>query len=758
MKPRFTFLYLNIFLFLMVVYGSAAAHTPNLIPYPDSYHKCCGKFRLTSEITIHTGKGNQSDVVIFSETLHKLYGTELKLSENAESSISLISDASLPVDGYILKVSRKKIEIKGNGAGIFYGLQSLLQLIEKNKKGQLLIECCVISDKPRFAWRGMHLDVCRHFFPKEFIKRYIDFLAAYKMNTFHWHLTDDQGWRIEIKKYPKLTKAGAYRSGTLKGHAGDGDESFDSLRYGGFYTQDEIKEIVRYAEQRHITIVPEIEMPGHAVAALAAYPEYSCTGGPFEVEKKWGVFDDVFCPREETFAFLKDILTEVIALFPGKYIHIGGDECPKTRWHDCPKCQSLMLSKGLKNEAELQSYFISRIDSFLTSKGRNTIGWDEILEGGLAPNAAIMSWRGTEGGIEAAHLHHKVVMTPGSYCYFDHYQGNPAGEPLAIGGYTTLEKVYSFEPVPSELKPEERQYIIGAQANLWTEYIPTVEQAEYMVFPRICALAEVQWLAPEKKDYKNFKQRLLNHFAILEKLNINYAKAIYEIHAEIAPEKNGNGIVYKLTPSLPHTRLYYTTDLSLPGINSARFCKNIPVNKSLTVKVAGFIKGKMKGNILIQPFTVTKSTGKNIKLAEEPDKRYNHGGANTLVDGVIGKLPWNGKEWIGWSGKNITADIDLGKQDSISKVIVDVLKSESSWIYLPSSISVMVSDDGKDFHPVAMLNSNEINKHGRAMVLKFNKILTRFVRIIVENKGIIPPGLPGEGNKAWLFADEISIE
>jgi hexosaminidase len=375
---------------------------------------------------------------------------------------------------------------------------------------EIKLDNLMMDDIPKFQWRGMHLDVSRHFFSKEFIKKYIDYLAMYKMNTFHWHLTDDQGWRIEIKKYPKLTEVGAWRNGSMTGHYTD--QTFDDIRYGGFYTQEEIKEIVAYAKERYITVVPEIEMPGHALAALASYPEFSCTGGPFEVGKSWGVFDDVFCPKDETFTFLENILAEVIALFPSEYIHIGGDECPKVRWKSCPKCQKRIKDEKLKDEHELQSYFIQRIEKFVNSKGRKIIGWDEILEGGLAPNAAVMSWRGTEGGIAAAKEKHFVVMSPGSHCYFDHYQGEPKNEPIAFGGYTNVEKVYSFNPIPKELSEEESKYILGAQANVWTEYINTPEHVEYMVFPRIAALSEVLWGTSNPNEYKVFETRLISAF------------------------------------------------------------------------------------------------------------------------------------------------------------------------------------------------------------------------------------------------------
>jgi hexosaminidase len=368
----------------------------------------------------------------------------------------------------------------------------------------------------------MHLDVCRHFFPVSFVKKYIDLLAIHKMNYFHWHLTEDQGWRIEIKKYPLLTQTGAWRSGSMIGKYSD--QKYDSVRYGGFYTQDEIRDIVKYASERHITVIPEIEMPGHALAALAAYPQFSCKGGPFEVARGWGVFDDVYCTREETFRFLFNVLDEVIELFPGPYIHIGGDECPKTRWKSCDSCQSRMREEGIKDEHELQSWFIQRIERYVNEKGKKIIGWDEILEGGLAPNATVMSWRGTEGGIMAANQNHNVVMTPGTHCYFDHYQGNPEKEPLAIGGFTNLEKVFSFNPLPAGLPADKAEYILGAQANVWTEYILTESHIEYMVLPRMTALSQVLWSGDKKGSFENFEKGIYLFMEALKKQGYNYRK------------------------------------------------------------------------------------------------------------------------------------------------------------------------------------------------------------------------------------------
>lgn len=461
------------------------------------------------------------------EAVEKVVGSIAEYSAANPVRLLITRDNRLGNEGYRLIINKDGVTIWGNTwAGLFYGCQSLLQLV--NEKKLPFVE---IVDYPRFGYRGLHLDVSRHMFPGSFIKRYIDLMARYKMNRFHWHLTDDQGWRIEIKKYPKLQEVAAFRKETVIGYAStrtrNDPQQYDGIRYGGFYTQDEVKDIVQYASQRNVTIIPEIELPGHAQAALAAYPHLGCTGGPHDVATTWGIFPDVYCAgKEETFEFLEDVLDEVTELFPGKYIHIGGDECLKTRWIACQLCQNRIKSEGFKDESELQSYFIRRIEKHLNRAGREIVGWDEILEGGLAPNATVMSWRGEEGGIAAAKLGHDVVMTPGKWCYLDYYQDTTGNEPLAIGGYTPVSKVYSYEPVPPTLTTQEAEHIIGAQCNVWTEYMKTSEHVEYMVYPRAIAMAEVVWSPSEGRDYTDFVKRMKWNVNILRRLNVNYAKHI----------------------------------------------------------------------------------------------------------------------------------------------------------------------------------------------------------------------------------------
>lgn len=498
-----------------------------LIPMPAEVKMSSGIHYWTSSKTrIHSDPRFAKEVKDFTVRVAIENGFKF-IEQTQKPDVLVVYDAEEgPAGAYLLTIDPQQVVLKSHdAAGVFYGLHTLQQLLPAGKFVNAKLPCLAVKDYPAFQWRGMHLDCSRHFFPVSFVKKYIDRMASYKMNTFHWHLTDDQGWRIEIKKYPKLTSVGAWRKGSMVGHYRD--QKFDSIRYGGFYTQKEIKEVVQYAAERHVTIVPEIEMPGHSLAAIAAYPEYSCTGNPAEVGMQWGIEKNVFCPNEQTFQFLNDVLKEVAALFPGKYIHIGGDEVLKEVWDSSAFCRQLMKEKNMKDAHELQSWFIGRVEKMVNALGKQVIGWDEILEGGLAPNAAVMSWRGTEGGIAAAKQQHYVVMSPGSHCYFDHYQGHPDTEPLAIGGNTPLGKVYSYQPIPEGLTDKESKYILGAQANLWTEYINSPEQAEYMAFPRMLALAEVVWSNPVERNYEQFLERLRMHRPWLDLRKVNYSKTAF---------------------------------------------------------------------------------------------------------------------------------------------------------------------------------------------------------------------------------------
>ena len=553
--------------------GRTATDLP-IVPRPASLSPGRGTFEADRTLTFVTDDDAELRRLAdaFAAPLRSTTGWPVTVRSGpcTRGSVCLRLGGSDPPEGYTLVVTGDSLVVRGaEPAGVFYGLQTLTQMLpSRPDAGGFSVTAATIVDRPRFPYRGMHLDVGRHFFGPDFVKRYIDQLARYKINRFHWHLTEDQGWRIEIRRYPRLTQVGSVRAETMVGrdaepYVGDGEP------YGGFYTQEEIRDIVAYAQERYVTIVPEIELPGHAMAALAAHPELACTGGPFEVATRWGVFEDIYCPREETFVFLENVLTEVMELFPGEYIHIGGDEAPKARWEESEVAQAVIEREGLADEQELQSWFIGRIGAFLAQHGRRLIGWDEILEGGLAPNATVMSWRGVEGGIEAARQGHDVIMTPTSHLYFDYYQGDPESEPLAIGGFLPLERVYDFEPVPDELGPREAGRVLGAQGNVWTEYMRTEDHVEYMVFPRLFALAEVVWSPPEARDFGDFVRRLPWHLERLDASGVRYR--IPDVTGLERDRVTLDGR-WRLTLAAPAAgRIHYTVDGSEPNGSSPAY-------------------------------------------------------------------------------------------------------------------------------------------------------------------------------------------
>ncbi|MEO8589831.1 MAG: family 20 glycosylhydrolase [Flavobacteriales bacterium] len=663
-------------------------------------------------------------------------------------------DTVLPPESYWLTVkSDGIILLASTQEGLFRGSRTLVQLLEQGRETGT-VQCLTILDHPRFGWRGMHLDVARHFFSVEFVKKYIDLLARYKMNSFHWHLTDDQGWRIEIKKYPKLTEVGAWRSGSQYGPYSR--REYDSIPYGGFYTQDQIREVVAYAMARHITVVPEIEMPGHAMAALASYPQLGCSGGPYEVQKGWGVYDDVFCAgNDSVFTMMQEVLAEVMDLFPSEYIHVGGDECPKERWKTCPKCQARMKAEGLKDEHELQSYFVQRIEKFVNGKGRKIIGWDEILEGGLAPNAAVMSWQGTAGGIAAAKQGHNVVMSPGSHCYFDHYQGDPVNEPLAIGGYTTVQKTYGYEPVPAELSAEEAKYILGAQGNVWTEYITTPEQVEYMAVPRMLALAEVLWSPKEQRDEADFIRRLEAEFPRLDAIPVNYARSLYNVGFDLKPGKRAGEIEITLKAASPGTiQFNQLTDQNQISQGSIMYGGPIYIARSWFIRTALVSDAGITGPTTFRNFVFNKATAQKITLDAPPNERYSEGGAFTLVDGITAGEKRVSTEWLGWL-KGVAITIDLGSEQDIAHVGIGALNETYSWIHLPRQVDFAASSNGTDFKPLGSAKVEAIE--GRNVYAIDKSVKARYMRITVKHPGKIPEGYPGAGKQSWLFLDEIDI-
>jgi hexosaminidase len=590
-------------LFLLTVFiFSAAAKAQNadpnlgIIPAPVSVQKQAGTFVLSQETVIQADTVTNKAVRFLADYLQNKYAFKNKLQANtgtaASNAIILTSTGTegLPAEGYRLTIAPNQVTIAGKGAGLFYGIQTFIQLLPLERTGTAKLPCARIEDFPRFGYRGMHLDVCRHFFSVEFVKRYLDLMAAYKLNTFHWHLTDDQGWRIEIKKYPRLTQVGSQRAETLIGNYHDRmPQQFDNTPYGGYYTQDQIREVIQYAASKYITIIPEIEMPGHAMAALAAYPELSCDPNlEYKVSGTWGVFNNIFCPTEKTFTFLQDVLSEVIDLFPSKYIHIGGDEAPKVVWKSSPEAQAIIKRLKLKDEHGLQSYFIQRMEKFVNSKGRSIIGWDEILEGGLAPNATVMSWRGEAGGIAAAKQGHNVIMTPSSSAlYFDHSQARSDLEPLGIGGFAPLSKVYSYNPTPAALTPAQNKFILGVQANLWTEYIATEKKVEYLLLPRLLALSEVAWTPLANKNYTDFSEtRVPRHLAWFDKNGFNYRVPV-AIGAKDT-SYTATQLTVDLKTPVDGATIYYTIDGYTPSetdlVYTKPFTLNIPADNYRELK------------------------------------------------------------------------------------------------------------------------------------------------------------------------------
>lgn len=764
-------LYLFLFAVKFFLANEIIAQSCNIIPKPSSLIEKSGTFTINKNTKIVEGPvWITGDIAAktYRKFFQNFFGIEIAAVAAYREGIFVdginlkkVKDNILGNEGYKLEVKEKAIIVQANtDTGFFYAMQTLFQLIPAenfySKNKSVSIRCCEITDVPRFKYRGMHLDCCRHFFPVSFIKNYIDLLAMHKMNTFHWHLTDDQAWRIQIKKYPNLIETGSKRKESMIGFYDD--NKYDGKPDSGFYSQNDIKEIVAFAAERNVTVIPEIEMPGHALAALASYPEFSCTGGPFEVATKWGVFDDVFCPKEETFLFLENVLNEVCNLFQSKYIHIGGDECPKTRWKNCTHCQNLIKREGLKDENELQSYFIKRIEAFLYTKGKKIIGWDEILDGGLAPGATVMSWRGENGGIAAARLNHDVIMTPGSHCYFDHYQSDPATEPVSIGGYTTLQKVYSYEPVPADsLTAEQQKHILGAQSNLWSEYITTTEHAEYMAYPRAIALAEVLWSNKDARNWNDFSKRLLNHLKRVDKLKVNYAKSIYDVTATTVVDTIENKVLVQLSKFIEPGEIRYTIDGSEPSKKSFLYQKPFQVGNTSTVKAALFISGEQQGKTLSKDFLIHKITGLPYILSGKW-KQYNGGTIYGLTDGVAGMLnQYN--TWVGFSATDMDITVDMKEKKPVKKISVNFYNKNRAWIFLPVYAELFISDDGINFTPALRYEVEpDLSANSIFPVNFLINTETRYIKVFAKNIGKCPEGSECAGQDAWMFADEVTVE
>ena len=692
-------------LFISSTFPLFAVNKYNIIPYPNQLIPDSGSFKIDKHTLLLFPYNNPefSKLALqFSDQIQLVSGIKLRKQDIAvranQKRIEFVQTDSAfsNIEAYRLKITPQFIRIEAKSAnGFFYGLQTLYQLLPpeiygKKKLSSLkwIVPAVQIADEPRFAYRGLHLDVCRHFFPVEFIKKYIDAMAIHKLNQFHWHLTDDQGWRIEIKKYPRLTEVGSKRNETLEGYYYQHfPQQFDGKPYGGFYTQEEAKEIVAYAKERFITVIPEIELPGHAQAAIAAYPFLSCNGdSTIKVDTRWGISKNVYCPRDTTIHFLENVLSEIMDIFPSKYIHIGGDECPKDRWKTCPDCQALIKKLDLKDENGLQSYFVERIEQFVNSKGRMIIGWDEILDGGLAPNATVMSWRGINGGIAAAKSGHNVIMTPGEYCYLDKYQAEPTSEPMTIGGFLALEKVYSYDPIPTELTEDQAKYIIGAQGNVWTEYMPDSKRVEYMAFPRVSALSEVVWTNKENRNWDRFRANIPTQFKRYNELNIQPSKAFFDV--QFQPFINSEGkLQLKLVCDDPEAEIHYTTNSPTPTIKDSLYSSAFTIPVSGTITAAAFVNGKMTGKPLSEHYQLSKLTGltytKNVS-----NTWYSGGNPYALTDGVLGNTKVD-DQWVGvGNGSDAEIIVDMKTDQSIEKFSVGLLSAPAMCAILSPEIQL----------------------------------------------------------------------
>uniref|UniRef100_UPI0040276E1D glycoside hydrolase family 20 protein n=1 Tax=Prevotella sp. TaxID=59823 RepID=UPI0040276E1D len=756
--------------------STAAGQTAdfNIIPRPQQVNVSNdAPFTLSAKTVISLGTNSHNmkrNANMLASYIEQATGIRPAVGKgkNGATIVLTIDKTIANAEGYKLDADAKQIRIAGaSAAGVFYGIQTLRKSLPlvNGKASKVSIPAVHIADAPRFAYRGTHLDVSRHFVTADSVRQFIDMLALHNINRFHWHLTDDQGWRIEIKKYPLLTQIGSKRAQTVIGH---NSGKYDGKPYSGFYTQKQIRDIVKYAADRYITIVPEIDLPGHMQAALAAYPDMGCTGGPYEVWQKWGVSDNVLCAgNDKTLTFIDNVLKEITQLFPSKYIHVGGDECPKTQWQKCPKCQArikalnLEAKDGHSAEERLQSYIITHASNYLKSLGRNTIGWDEILEGGLAEGATVMSWRGESGGIAAAKQHHDVVMTPNSYLYFDYYQSlDKANEPLAIGGYLPLETVYSYEPMPKELTADEARHIIGVQANIWTEYMPTFKQMQYMALPRLAALSEVQWSQPALKDYNSFTNRLTEFTHLYDRLGYNYAKHLYNVAIHVDSDNKWREILIHMTTA-GNAEIRYTLDGTEPTANSTLYTGAIVLQKSAKIRAAAFRNGK-RSSVTSQDIRFNKATACPVELLQPTHKNYTYKGGATLTDGLLGDKGFGTGRWLGFSGNDLEAVIDLKQNTDVSSVSLNTCVDKGSWIFHARNIEVSVSADGKSFTKVASKALPALEEQTPDNIhtyeLTFPQTTTRYVKVTATSEHNIPEWHGGKGKPAFLFVDEISVK
>lgn len=753
----------------------------SVVPHPAQVNMLDGKWNAKGA-AISYG----ADLDERSKNVIKRFADQLSLVSGAKSTATegksgkgfiFLLDKSMAHEAYSIVISGKGAVVKASGLnGFNYAIQTIKQMLPAEIYGDAPthgldwnLPYVEIVDAPRFAYRGMHMDVSRHFFDMDEVKKYLDIMEVHKLNTLHWHLTDDQGWRLEIKKYPKLTEVGSIRNKTIVGHLFE-SKTFDNTRYGEgcYYTQDQVKEILEYAAAKGITVIPEIDLPGHMLAALAAYPEYGCTGGPYEVWGMWGIADDVLCVgKEETMQFLEDVLTEVCELFPAEYVHIGGDECPKVRWEKCPCCQAKIAELGLKDDEHytaehyLQGYVTSRMEKFLAEKGKKLIGWDEILEGEIAPNATVMSWRGVAGGLQAVRMGHDAIMTPNTFFYLDYYQSlDKENEPLAIGGYLPLEKCYSYEPTTPDMTDEEKAHILGVQANLWTEYIATPDHLHYMLLPRMAALSEVQWCQPEVKNWERFLDSADEFCAIYDVMGYKYGTHLFDANGKVNVNKD-KGCVEVILEAQGETPIRYTLDGTEPGPDSPLYSEPIEIREDCILKAKSDRPG-MGDRIWEKNFSAHKAMGRPVNTLTAPHPNYTFSCPDLLTDGLVGEGPYNSGDFAGWYNQPFAAVVDMGGAE-YSEVTLSTIVFKYDWIINAKNFTVYASEDGETFTELARM---DIKVEGQMdegngckdYTLKFQPTSARYLKVIAECHTELPSWHPGAGKPGFVFIDEIIVK
>jgi len=775
----------KIFLLLTVVLAAACAtetkegNILNVVPYPNEVQMGEGVFEakgaaVTYDQAIEAPAVNV--ITAFAEKLSVVSGVQNAVSAGtADNGFVFVQNDAIPSEAYVLDVKPGCVKVEASGLrGFNYAIQTIKQMLPVEifgngpaPKASWTIPAVYVKDEPRFAYRGMHLDECRHFFGIDEVKRYLDVMEIHKLNKFHWHLTEDQGWRIEIKKYPRLTEVGSIRKGTC---IKKDFTSHDGVPYGEglWYTQDQIREVVAYAAAKGIDVIPEIDLPGHMIAALAAYPELGCTGGPYEVWTRWGVSEDLLCAgNEKVYEFLEDILSEVCEMFPGEYIHIGGDECPKVRWEQCPKCQAKIKALGLKDkdghkaEHFLQSYVMSRMEKFLNAKGRKVIGWDELLEGEAAPNSTIMSWRGEAGGLEATRLGHDAIMTPNTYFYLDYYQSaDLENEPFGIGGYLPVEKCYSYEPYPEDMTDEQKKHIIGVQANMWTEYIAEVDHLYYMLLPRMAALSEVQWCAADRKDWDRFYNAAEKFCSIYEIMGYNYATHILQVKGEVTSDVEDKSVTVTLDCS-GDAAVRYTTNGKTPTRMSAQYTEPLKITESCVLNASVFRDG-VETKVYSKKFDFHKAIGKNVTFSRKPHPKYCSGAPYCLVDALRGPQIFKSQEWIAWNGDSVDITIDMEDSQPYSSVTLGMIADKPSYIFFPTRLAVSVSEDGENYSEVATQEYGVEGKESpdcmKDFTLTFPETAARYVKVTVVPVEYIPDWHYAAGKRTYVFMDEIIVK